>query len=59
MDTFTHSSCSTLLSTLLVTDYRELRNLRLGRVDLPVCGFGTRAGLLASWIILLKVHNRC
>lgn len=46
MDTFTHSPCSTWPTTLpLVTDYGELPHLRLGRVDLPSCGFGIKAGL--------------
>ncbi len=54
-----HKSFSTWLSTLLlVTDYRELRNLRLGRVNFPVREFGINAGLLGFWIILLKFHNR-
>jgi hypothetical protein len=58
--TFTHSPCSTWLSTtlLLVTDYGELRYLRLGRVDPPACGFGIKAGLFTSWIILFWFHNR-
>jgi hypothetical protein len=55
MDTFTHSHVRRL-PTLL--DYGKLRHLRLGRVDLLVCGFGIKSGLFTSWIILFWFHNR-
>jgi len=59
MDTFTQSHVVRpwLSILLLVGDYGELRHLRLGPVDLPV-GFGIKAGLFTSWIILFWFHNR-
>jgi hypothetical protein len=53
---------STWPSTLLfVTDYDELRHLRLGRVNLPVGGFGIKAGLLrpGSFVLVSQRQSIC